>query len=399
MQIVTPHEVSSENGFDYNIMIEQFGLQHIDDNIIKSIKQLSDDIHPLLSRNIFYAHQDFDKILAAKKSGKPVYIYTGRGPSADSLHLGHLVPMMFTAWLQKILDCWVVIEMSDEEKFYFKSGTLRDFMSYTKGNALDIIACGFNVDKTFIFSSFKYGPYMKPLIASINKRSSVHVAKKIYGFKDDVNLGQISWAPYEQAPAMCGAFPHLFGDRRDVMCLVPCAIDQAPYFRSGREMAASLGYPKPALICSKFLPGLSGINNKASTTGNIPSIFLNDNRATITKNIRKFAFSGGRDTIQEQRLLGANLQVDIAYIYLVHFLSDDEMLEKISTDYATGKLLSGEIKNILIDVIDNIVKEHQSIRSKIDDITYNKFFTMRIQESCQEYFNQYKNEYIDISID
>nr|URM61966.1 tryptophanyl tRNA synthetase [Mimivirus sp.] len=89
---------------------------------------------------------------------------------------------------------------------------------------------------------------------------------------------------------MCGAFPHLFGDRRDVMCLVPCAIDQAPYFRSGREMAASLGYPKPALICSKFLPSLSGINNKASTTGNIPSIFLNDNRATITKKSENLHF-------------------------------------------------------------------------------------------------------------
>jgi tryptophanyl-tRNA synthetase len=36
----------------------------------------------------------------------------------------------------------------------------------------------------------------------------------------------------QAAPSFPCVFPHIFGDRRDVRCLIPCAIDQDPYFRS-----------------------------------------------------------------------------------------------------------------------------------------------------------------------
>ena len=34
---------------------------------------------------------------------------SGRGPSAEALHLGHCVPMMFTAYLQRAFDVPLVI--------------------------------------------------------------------------------------------------------------------------------------------------------------------------------------------------------------------------------------------------------------------------------------------------
>jgi tryptophanyl-tRNA synthetase len=39
-------------------------------------------------------------------------------------------------------------------------------------------------------------------------------------------------------------------------CLVPCAIDQDPYFRMARDVAPRLGHAKPALIESRFFPAL-----------------------------------------------------------------------------------------------------------------------------------------------
>lgn len=224
-QIITPHHVSSKKEFNYQILIDQFGLKPINANLLDKLKNLSNEIHYFLERGIFYAHQDFDKILEAKATGKEIYIYTGRGPSAQALHLGHFVPMLFTAWLQKIFDCWVVIQMSDEEKYYFKDGVLEDYLAYTEGNAKDIIACGFDPDKTFIFSSFKYERFMRPLVAVLNKKMTVHVTNKIYGFTDENNIGQIQWGNSQMAPSLCGAFPHLFGNRKDIMCLVPCAVD------------------------------------------------------------------------------------------------------------------------------------------------------------------------------
>ena len=40
--------------------------------------------------------RDFDKILDAVAKGEKFYLYTGRGPSSEALHLGHLIPFMFT---------------------------------------------------------------------------------------------------------------------------------------------------------------------------------------------------------------------------------------------------------------------------------------------------------------
>ena len=41
-----------------------------------------------------------EKILDLYEAGKKFYLYTGRGPSSDALHLGHLVPFHFTKYLQ-----------------------------------------------------------------------------------------------------------------------------------------------------------------------------------------------------------------------------------------------------------------------------------------------------------
>lgn len=46
--------------------------------------------------NFLWEDRDFGKILDNYEKGKPFYLYTGRGPSSDSMHLGHLVPFMFT---------------------------------------------------------------------------------------------------------------------------------------------------------------------------------------------------------------------------------------------------------------------------------------------------------------
>ena len=35
------------------------------------------------------------------EAGKNFYLYTGRGPSSEALHLGHLIPFQFTKWLQE----------------------------------------------------------------------------------------------------------------------------------------------------------------------------------------------------------------------------------------------------------------------------------------------------------
>ncbi|KAL6141413.1 hypothetical protein ACLB2K_059701 [Fragaria x ananassa] len=40
--------------------------------------------------------RDLNGILDAYERGEKFYLYTGRGPSSEALHLGHLIPFMFT---------------------------------------------------------------------------------------------------------------------------------------------------------------------------------------------------------------------------------------------------------------------------------------------------------------
>lgn len=90
-------------------------------------------------------------------------MYTGRGPSSESLHIGHAVPFIFTKYLQEAFDVPLVIQLTEDEKFIFKKDlTLETAQSLAKMNIKDIIAFGFNPEKTFIFQDTEYIKYLYP---------------------------------------------------------------------------------------------------------------------------------------------------------------------------------------------------------------------------------------------
>lgn len=80
----------------------------------------------------------------------------GRGPSSEALHLGHLIPFMFTKWLQDAFRCPLVIQLTDDEKCLVKGLDVDEARRLAVENCKDIIACGFDVSRTFIFSDFEF---------------------------------------------------------------------------------------------------------------------------------------------------------------------------------------------------------------------------------------------------
>ncbi|MCJ2520373.1 MAG: tryptophan--tRNA ligase, partial [Candidatus Thermoplasmatota archaeon] len=87
--VVTPWEVRGE--IDYNKLIDRFGTQRVDEGLLERIRSLAGEIHPLLTRVVFYSHRDMDWILDEYEKGYKFYLYTGRGPSSQ-VHVGHLIP-------------------------------------------------------------------------------------------------------------------------------------------------------------------------------------------------------------------------------------------------------------------------------------------------------------------
>lgn len=89
---------------------KQFGTQPIDQALIERLERLTGmKAHTFIRRGLYFTHRDLDKFLDAYEAGNPVYIYTGRGPSSSALHLGHMIPFNFCAYLQKAFKCPVVI--------------------------------------------------------------------------------------------------------------------------------------------------------------------------------------------------------------------------------------------------------------------------------------------------
>ena len=46
---------------------------------------------------------DLGEILDAYEKDKPFFLYTGRGPSSESMHLGHLIPFLFTKLVATVI--------------------------------------------------------------------------------------------------------------------------------------------------------------------------------------------------------------------------------------------------------------------------------------------------------
>ena len=66
---------------------------------------------------------------------------------------------LFFRWLQDTFDVPLVIQMTDDEKFLWKDMSFEESQKLSIENAKDIIAMGFDINKTFIFSDTKYIGY------------------------------------------------------------------------------------------------------------------------------------------------------------------------------------------------------------------------------------------------
>ncbi|KAG0164394.1 tryptophan--tRNA ligase [Apophysomyces sp. BC1034] len=373
-QNVTPWEVEGavvdgvQQAIDYNKLIDQFGTKRIDEELLQRFEKLTGrKPHVLLRRGTFFSHREFNRILDRYEQKKPFFLYTGRGPSSASMHLGHMVPFVFCQWLQDVFDVPIVIQLTDDEKFLFKPTlTVEKCNEFAYENAKDIIACGFKPEKTFIFSNLDFvGGAFYHNIVRISRCITSNQSKATFGFNDSDNVGKLHFVSVQAAPSFSNSFPQIFGTKKDIPCLIPCAIDQDPYFRLTRDVAQKLKYPKPCLIHAKFFPALQGPQTKMSASIDTSAIFMSDTPNQIKKKINKYAFSGGAATLEEHKANGGNPDVDVAYQYLSFFLDDDEELKKIYDSYKSGELMTGELKQKCIEVLQGFVASFQKKKSEI----------------------------------
>ncbi|KAI2643172.1 tryptophanyl-tRNA synthetase [Xylaria nigripes] len=402
-QNVDPWNVSGEIGedgkvkaIDYKKLVEEFGTKLIDQELLDRFERVTGHKpHRFMRRQIVFSQRDMEVILDRYEKGEPFFLYTGRGPSSDSMHIGHTQIFDFCKWLQDVFDVPLVIMLTDDEKFLFsEKRTVDEVIGYAHDNCKDIISIGFDPEKTFIFSDYEFmgGAFYKN-VSRFSKLVTYNVAKAIFGFNErcalnphkgirfSSNIGKIHFASIQGSTSFATSFPHIFGDNEKetakIPCLIPCAIDQDPYFRLTRDCATRLKYAKPSLIHSRFLDALQGPGSKMSASIDTSAIFMKDTPNQIKNKINKYAFSGGQETAEEQREKGGNPDVDVAYQYLQFFMDDDEELAKLGQEYREGKLMTGELKAICIKHLQEYVSAFQQRRAKATDEVVKQFMSVR----------------------
>lgn len=364
---VTPWEVSGE--VDYDKVVREFGVQRIDDSLLKRFEKIAGESNFMLRRGIYFAHRDLNWILEQWDKGNKFFLYTGRGPSGK-MHIGHLMPFIFAKWIQEAFDVDLWIQFTDDEKFLFKQDmTLEETQKHMQDNMIDIIALGYDPKKTHFLIDTKHAGIMYPEAIKVAKKITYSMIKSSFGLDESSNIGSIFYTSMQAVPAF---LPSILKNKK-MPCLIPHGIDQDPHFRLTRDILPKLGYPKPASIQSSFLPPLQGASGKMSSSNEDSAIFLTDSQKEVERKIKRYAFSGGRDTLEEHRRHGGNPDVDISYLYLKFmFEEDDSELQKIHRKYKSGEMTSGELKQIAIDKINSFLKEHQKKR-KIAEKNVEKF--------------------------
>ncbi|MFB6088800.1 MAG: tryptophan--tRNA ligase, partial [Candidatus Aenigmatarchaeota archaeon] len=286
--------------------------------------------------------------------------------------LGHLLPWILCKWIQDKFDVEMWFHFPDEEKFLFKKDLeLEDTQKYLRDNMKDVIALGFDPEKTHFLIDTVHSDIMYKEACKVAKRITFSTVKSSFGFTDSTNIGSAFYTSMQAVPTF---LPSKLKGKK-MPCLIPLGVDQDIHFRISRDVLPKLGYYKPAIMHSVFLPPLTGKGGKMSASKKSTAIYTTDSVKTVKKKINKYAYSGGRATLEEHRKRGGNTDEDVPYQYLKMFFErDDKKLEKIKNEYESGDMLTGEIKHVLIEKVNNFLSNHQKKRAdaedKFDDFIY-----------------------------
>jgi tryptophanyl-tRNA synthetase len=359
--VVTPWEVKGK--VDYERLIREFGTQPLTDELLAKVATHTDKLHLQIERRIFFSHRDLDTVLELYEKGTKFVLYTGRGPSGP-VHIGHLVPWIFTRHLQEKFKTRLYFQVTDDEKFIIDDeSTLPETKHWAYENALDLIALGFKPEDTFIIYDVQDMDLLYDIALEVAKRITYSTARSTFGFQDSTNIGWVFWPAIQAVP--CFLHKKLTGE--NVPALIPAAIDQDPYWRVTRDIAQKLGYYKPAQIHCRFLPGLAA-GGKMSASIPESSIFTTDPPDVVKKKIWN-AFTGGKGTAAEQRKLGADPTVcSIFQYYFYLFEEDNAKLAERERKCRAGEILCGECKLDIVTKLNKFLEEHRKRREKAKDI-------------------------------
>lgn len=255
----------------------------------------------------------------------------------------------------------------------------------TRENVKDLIACGFDPELTFIMKNREHSSDndYKMMYRDVANSVNINMLMKVFGLTRASNVGSLDWTLWQTVPSYARSFGTAFSNR-DMPCLIVYGIDQDPYFRIARDFAVKNKLHKPAGLICTFLPPLTGDGKMSSSDASSPTLFVTLSAKKIRETIRRHCFSGGQEGLENQKRLGANLDVDMAIKYMAFFMEDDARIAEIRRLYGPGELpagvermLSGPVKDEMADHVIAVITRHQERRAAVTDELMARFYEHR----------------------
>ncbi len=368
---LNPWEVKGQ--INYDKLIKDFGLNKIElEKLPKPFKEFL-----LFRRNIIFAHRDFGRVISAYENKKPFVMMTGLMPSGP-MHLGHKMLAEQMIFYQK-LGAKVYVTVADIEAYNSRNLSLKEsreiaiehYLTNYVALGLDLNKCDFYFQSSRSKDGVKASKYYS-LASILSRHVTYNEMSAIYG---DITPGKMSSALLQASDML---HPQLKEFEGKVPVVVPVGTDQDPHIRLARDLSQRIkeyDFMQISSTYHTFCPGLKG--GKMSSSDPLSHIALLDDSKTAVKKVNKYAFSGGKESIEEHRKLGGDPDVDVAFQMLKYGLEeDDKKLNEIYISYKSGSMLSGELKAITNQKLIQFLDSHNKAREKAKKIVDN--FVSRI---------------------
>ena len=359
-KIIDPY--GSELVEDYTKIIKDFGLDSFNLNDYP-------DPNRLMKRGVVFSSRGMDLVLKAMREKKPFYVLSGIMPTAQKVHFGTKMVIENIAYFQKH-GAKTYCLIADLEALAARGVSLED----ARKNALEFqiptyIALGLDPKKTIFYFQSENKEVIKLAYQASNK-ITLNEFRAVYGQADPARI--------VSALTQIGdiLFPQL--DER-MPGVIPVGVDQDPHIRLTRDAVRRMKEKKlflPAGLYHKYTPSLDG-EIKMSKSKPESCIDLPEDPKAVCKKIMK-ALTGGRDTLEEHRRLGAVIEKDMVFELLKqHLVEDDKELDRIYNEYKSGRMTSGELKLLACEKItkfmDDLTKNIEKARKNIDSLHFVKF--------------------------
>ena len=343
---------SSQQLSQYDHVFKEFGLKEFP-------KEWNDHLnHYLFKRNLVIAHRDFEKVMKCIHEKKPFINITGIA-SSGRLHLGHKFDIdLFNFFKSKKAKNYFTVADIDGyvSRPNEKVDSMKKAKEYAVNNLAHLLALGLDEKDVYVQSRYKTRYY--EFAFELSKRITRNEFEAVYGH---VDLGKISAAMLQYADIL---HPQLKEFEGKMPSITGIGLDQDPHARIARDLAQRISYPVelPSFIYFKHQGGLRE-HGKMSSSEPENTIFLDDSEEDIRKKVNK-AFTGGKNTLEEQRRLGSNVEIDKVIELLRFHYPDENKLNEVIENQRTGKQSSGELKQFAIEFLLDWRARHLKLAEK-----------------------------------